>query len=106
MGLLTASARMFALNSQRLDLEYKIQLVAQSKCELASQESQIISAGSDLAADSPVLKQLNARKERLHLLEKRLDQQMLQYQSRLKMIETEYASCQSQFDRNVKTCSY
>ena len=60
MGLLTASARMFALNSQRLDLEYKIQLVSQAKTDLAAQEAQLINAGTDLSADSPVLKQLNA----------------------------------------------
>ena len=83
MGLLTASARMFALNSQRLDLEYKIQLVSQAKTDLAAQEAQLINAGTDLSADSPVLKQLNARKERMHLLEKKLDQQMLQYQCHL-----------------------
>ena len=71
MGLLTASARMFALNSQRLDLEYKIQLVSQAKTDLAAQEAQLINAGTDLSADSPVLKQLNARKERMHLLEKK-----------------------------------
>ncbi len=107
MGLLTASARMFALNSQRLDLEYKIQLVSQAKTDLAAQEAQLINAGTDLSADSPVLKQLNARKERMHLLEKKLDQQMLQYQSQLKMINTEFASCQQQFDSNVKSsCSY
>ena len=107
MGLLTASARMFALNSQRLDLEYKIQLVSQAKTDLAAQEAQLVTAGTDLSADSPVLKQLNARKERMHLLEKKLDQQMLQYQSQLKMINAEFTSCQQQFDSNVKSsCSY
>ena len=54
MGLLTASARMFALNSQRLDLEYKIQLVSQAKTDLASQEAHLVNAGTDLSADSPV----------------------------------------------------
>ena len=107
MGLLTASMRMFTLNSQRLDLEYKIQLVTQAKSDLTSQDAQLVNAGTDLSADSPVLKQLEARKERLHLLEKRLDQQLMQYQSQLKMVETELASCKAQFDSNVKSsCSY
>ena len=99
MGLLTSSMRMFTLNSQRLDLEYKIQLVHQAKADLTTQE---VNAGTDLSADSPTLKQLEARKERLHLLEKKLDQQLVQYQSKLKMVEAEYANCSSQFDKNVK----
>ena len=107
MGLLTSSMRMFTLNSQRLDLEYKIQLVSQAKADLTVQDAQLINAGTDLSADSPVLKQLEARKERLHLLEKKLDQQMMQYQSQLKMVETELKSCQNQFDKNVATsCGY
>ena len=107
MGLLTASLRMFSLNSQRLDLEYKVQLVSQAKTDIAAQSAQLVQAGTDLSADSPVLKKLEARKERLHLLEKKLDQQMLHYQSQLAMINTEYASCQKQFESNVKSsCSY
>ena len=107
MGLLTASMRMFTLNSQRLDLEYKIQLVTQAKSDLTVQDAQLVNAGTDVSAESPVLKQLEARKERLHLLEKKLDQQLMQYQSQLKMVETELASCKSQFDKNVSTsCSY
>lgn len=102
MGLLTSSMRMFTLNSQRLDLEYKIQLVHQAKADLTTQEAQLVNAGTDLSADSPTLKQLEARKERLHLLEKKLDQQLVQYQSKLKMVEAEYANCSSQFDKNVK----
>lgn len=102
MGLLTSSMRMFTLNSQRLDLEYKIQLVQQAKADLTAQDAQLINAGTDLSADSPVLKQLEARKERLHLLEKKLDQQLLQYQSKLKMVEAEYANCSKDFDKNIK----
>ncbi len=103
MGLLTASMRMFYLNASRLDLEYKIQLVSKAKLDLSSQSSELINAGTDLDPNSPVVKQLEMRKEKLHMLEKQLDQQMLGYQNRLKMVETEYASCQKMFDKNVQS---
>ena len=102
MGLLTASMRMFTLNSQRLDLEYKIQLVTQAKADLTAQDAQLVNAGTDLSADSPVLKQLEARKERLHLLEKKLDQQLMQYQSQLKMVEAELQSSKDAVSKAIE----
>ena len=79
MGLLTANMRMCYLNSQKLDLEYKIQLVSKAKMDLSSQSAELISAGTDLDPNSPVVKQLEARREKLQMLEKKLDQQMLAY---------------------------
>ena len=103
MGLLTASMRMFSLNSQRLDLEYKIQLVSQAKTELSTQQASLVNEGTDLSAESPVLKQLEARREKMHLYEKRLDQQMMEYQNQLKLVTTELSSCRQLFDSNVKS---
>ena len=102
MGVLTSSLRMFTLQSQRSDLTYKIDLVTQAKADLANQNAQLINAGTDLSADSPVLKQLEARKERLHLLEKKLDQQLLHYQTQLSMIDAQMKHCTSDFDSSVK----
>ncbi len=102
MGVLTSSLRMFTLQSQRSDLNYKIDLVSQAKADIASQNAQLVNAGTDLSADSPVLKQLEARKERLHLLEKKLDQQLLQYQTQLSMIDAQLKRCSADFDSSVK----
>ncbi|MBR2525011.1 hypothetical protein IKE67_00955 [bacterium] len=103
MGVLTSSLRMFTLQSQRSDLTYKIDLISQAKANLTAQNAQLINAGTDLSADSPVLKQLEARKERLHLLEKKLDQQLLQYQTQLSMIDAQMKHCSSDFDSSVKS---
>ncbi len=103
MGVLTSSLRMFTLQSQRSDLTYKIDLISQAKADLANQNAQLVNAGTDLSADSPVLKQLEARKERLHLLEKKLDQQLLHYQTQLSMIDAQMKHCSSDFDASVKS---
>lgn len=106
MGLLTANMRMCYLNSQKLDLEYKIQLVSKAKMDLSSQSAELISAGTDLDPNSPVVKQLEARREKLQMLEKKLDQQMLAYQSKLALVETEFKSAQKMFQNNVSSVSY
>ena len=106
MGLLTASMRMAYLNSTKLDLEYKIQLVSQAKSDLSAQSMELVNAGTDLDPNSPVVKQLEARKERLHMLEKKLDQQMLQYQSRLALVESEFKSAQKMFQSNASSVTY
>ena len=103
MGVLTSSLRMFTLQSQRSDLTYKIDLVTQAKSDIASQNAQLVTAGTDLSADSPVLKQLEARKERLHLLEKKLDQQLLQYQTQLSMVDAQLKRCSEDFNQSVKS---
>lgn len=103
MGVLTSSLRMFTLQSQRSDLTYKIDLVTQAKADIASQNAQLVTAGTDLSADSPVLKQLEARKERLHLLEKKLDQQLLQYQTQLSMVDAQLKRCSEDFNQSVKS---
>ena len=53
MGLLTASARMFALNSQRLDLEYKIQSTIEM-FKLSKLENMLSNWLERMPNDSPV----------------------------------------------------
>lgn len=106
MGLLTAAMRMSYLKASQSDLEYKIQLVSKAKLDISTQTTELVNAGTDLDPNSPVVKQLEARREKLHLMEKQLDQQMLAYQNRLKLIETEYKSCSQMFDKNVSSVAY
>ena len=76
MGLITSQIRLLYLQQQRLDLEYKIQLITQTKMGLSQSVS---------------------------VLEQKLDMQMLQYQSRLKMIDAEYQSCLGMIDKNIQS---
>ena len=38
----------------------------------------------------------------MNQLEQKLEQQMIQYQTRLKMVETELASCRQRLDKNIQ----
>ena len=74
MGLATSTMRLMYLNAYRLDLE----------------------------ADDPIVKKLEARKERLNIMEKKLDMQLQEYQHKLKMIDEEMESCNGLIEKNIK----
>lgn len=103
MGLLAASVRKQYLIAYKNELEYKIQLVTQAKMGLTQSANDLLNVGTDLDPDNPVIKQLEQRKERLNLLEKKLDLQMNEYKQKLEMIEAEIEGCDKMFDKNVKT---
>lgn len=103
MGLIAAVIRKQYLLAYKHDLEYKIQLITQAKMGLASSVSDLLNTGTDLDPENPVIKQLEQRKERLNLLEKKLDMEMNVYQAKLKAAELELESCNGMIEGNLKT---
>lgn len=101
MGMATAQLRLMYLNAYRLDLEYKMQLITEAKMNLSKTCTDLLNVGTDLSSDDPIVKQLEARKERLNMMEKKLDMQMQQYQQKLQMINNEYNSCESMLKENI-----
>ncbi|MFI3300905.1 MAG: hypothetical protein R3Y28_05730 [Candidatus Gastranaerophilales bacterium] len=106
MGLITATIRMQYLQQSRLDLEYKLQLITQTKMGLLKSVDDLLEVGNDYDPESPATKMLNQRQAKLKALEQKLDAQQLQYNTRLKMIEAEYQSAKSMFESNVATVGY
>ena len=102
MGLASSTFRLMYLNSFRLDLESKIQTITERKLSLTRTISEMVSIGNDMDPESEVVKQLNARKEKLNALDKKLDMQLEMYNSQLKMIDTEMESCKSMIDKNIQ----
>ena len=102
MGLITATIRKTQLNNYRLDLEYKMQLISASKLNLSQTVNDLLSVEIDLYADSPEEKALEKRKERLYLVEKKLDEQMQRFETQLKMVEAEMQSCNQMIDKNIQ----
>lgn len=102
MGLISAAIRKQYLIAYKHDLEYKIQLITQSKMALASSVNDLLNTGTDLDPENPIIKQLEARKERLNLLEKKLDMQMNTYQARLAATEKELESCGKMLEKNLE----
>ena len=102
MGLITSTYRMMYLTAYQLTLEQKIQWIATAKMELVASSDEILGLGNDLDPENPAVKQLEARRDKLAILEKRLDIQMQEYQSRLKMVNAELESCRGAVDSAIQ----
>lgn len=103
MGLLVSQIRLMYLQQARLDLEYKIQLITQTKMGLSQSVSDLMQVGNDYDPESPTTKLLQQRQAKLKLLEAKLDQQLAAYNARLKMIDTEFESAKAMLDKNIQT---
>jgi hypothetical protein len=103
MGLIVSQIRVMYLQQLRLDLEYKIQLITQAKLGLSQSVSDLMQVGNDYDPESPTTKMLQQRQAKLKVLEQKLDQQMSQYQTRLKMVDTEYESAVAMRDKNIQS---
>lgn len=103
MGLITSSYRMMYLTAYKFSLESKIQWIATAKMELVSSSDEILALGNDLDPENPAVKQLEARRDKLSVLEKRLDIQMQEYQSRLQMVNAELKSCEGAVKSAIET---
>lgn len=103
MGLITSSYRMMYLTAYKFSLESKIQWIAAAKMELVASHDEIMALGNDLDPENPAVKQFEARRDKLDLLERRLDVQMQEYQSRLQMVNAELSSCKNAVNDAIQT---
>ena len=102
MGLLIASIRKQYLISYKSELENKIMLIQDAKMTLTKASKDLTPTGTDLDPSSPVIKELNQRKERLNALDQKLDEQLNEYKEDLEMVTAEIKTCDSMFEDNVK----
>src|SRR5574344_849407 len=103
MGLLIASLRKQYLIRYRNELEHKISLIKDAKMNLTKAGKDLTPVGTDMDPDSPVIKELNKRRERLNLLEQKLDEQYNEYKEQLSMIDGQIKTCDDMFSEDLKT---
>lgn len=87
MGLILGQTTKEQLIGYKNQLEAKKMSIMQAKMTLSESVSDLANVGNDMDPESPVVKQLEQRKQRLNLLEKELDKQMEEIEVRLKMVE-------------------
>ncbi len=102
MGVLVATMRCQYLINLKCDLEYKIQLITQTKMSLVASNNDLLQVGTDYDPESPVVKTLQQRQAKMKLLEQKLDQQMAAYQGQLRMVMTELESARGMRDRDIQ----
>jgi len=99
MGLIAATVNKQYLIAYRNELEYKMTLIRQAKMGLSDSTSDLLNAGTDLDPENPAVKQLEQRRERLNALEKKLDMQLEEYQTKLKMVESNIQASDQMIER-------
>jgi len=102
MGLLIAQMRLAQLRNFRSDLEYKTMLISSTKMSFTSQINELIGLAPDMDPESPEMKALEGKKERLQQMEKALDALLQRYQTQMEMIDAEEQSVKEQISNSIQ----
>ena len=102
MGLIASSFRVMYLTAYQISLESKIQWIASAKMELSASADEIMALGNDLDPENPAVKQMEARRDKLMILEKKLNMQQEEYQTRYKMVTAELDSVKKSIDKDIQ----
>ncbi len=103
MGLIASSMRLLTLTAYKNQLEMRIESVTESLIGLQSQIDELVTIGADLDPDSDALKELKVKKERLNLIEKKLEMQQKQFQTQLEAVNQEIQSCQQLVSSTIQS---
>jgi hypothetical protein len=102
MGFITDSMRLRQLHGQKMDLQFKIQQITITKQSLIGAGNDLMKVGTDYDPDSPVMKTLQQRQEKLKILEEKLSQQAEEYRLQLEAVSAEYDSCKQRVSQSIK----
>jgi molecular chaperone GrpE (heat shock protein) len=102
MGIAVTLSRLIYLNSYRHDLEFRIQIINQAKMGLLNYVNKLMNIGTDMDPDSPEVKQMEQRKQRLQLIDKQLDQELKEYQSKLEIVTADMQKTQQDMQRDIQ----
>lgn len=101
MGIVLGTIDKQYYMAYRNQLEEKVSELKLAKMHLASSASELINAGTDMDPESPMVKQLEQRKARLNLLEKKLDMELDEAQNKLKMIDGNLEAAHEELDKSI-----
>lgn len=102
MGLIAATVTKQYLMAYKHDIEYKMTLIRQARLELEDSVKDLLNVGNDMDPESPTVKQLEQRKERLNMLEKKLDTELEEYEVKLKMIDANMKASDDMIKESIK----
>lgn len=102
MSFVTGSIRLFYLTQLKNDLNYKIMLISEAKMDMAKAVTDLMDVGTDLNPDSPIIKDMKARREKLEIMSKQLDAKMVLYKSKLEAVNQEIGEATNQVKEGAK----
>ena len=102
MSFVTGSIRLFYLTQLKSDLNYKIMLITEAKMDMAKAVTDLMDVGTDLNPDSPIIKDMKARREKLEIMSKQLEAKMVLYKSKLEAVNNEIGEATKQVQEGAK----
>ena len=102
MSFVTGTIRLFYLTQLKNDLNYKIMLITEEKMDMGKAVTDLMGVGTDLNSDSPIIKDMKARREKLEIMSKQLDAKMVLYQSKLAAVDREIGEATKQVQEGAK----
>lgn len=102
MGVLVSASRLMYITGYRHDLEYKIQLINTARTNLMGSINETMANGADMEPESPEVKMMEQRKQRLMLIDKKLEMELQQYQAQLQMINAEENGLNQSLQQNIE----
>ena len=103
MGLAATTFRIMYLKSYENQLNNQIQAITETKLGMTESIGEMTAVGQDRSPDSPAVKQLQQRKEKLAAMDKKLDMRLQMLTSQLKMVQTEIQSATAMQDQQIKS---
>ena len=92
MGLFVGQIRKHELLQEKAKLEWLMLNITQAKAVATKSAMNLMQVGTDLDSESPIIKNMKARRDKMEQIEKELDRKMTMYQNKLKAVETEIQS--------------
>lgn len=87
--VLVSAMRLMYLTGQRHDLDYQIDTINSSRANILASINTMIPNGADMEPDSPEVKIMEQRKQRLMLVDKKLEQDLVHAQAKLDVLNAE-----------------
>lgn len=107
MGYVSDCIRLTDLSGQRRDLKNKIQQITMTRQELKNINNDLMKPGTTYDPNSPVMKTMQERQEKIRILEDKLAQEMESYSLQLDAVEAERKACLSRIkEETVEEFTY
>ncbi len=102
MGILVSATTLMYLTGQKHDLEYQIDMINGARGNLLATVNTLVQNGADMEPDSPEVKLMEQRKQRLMLIDKKFEQDLVHAQTKLDWVNAKEQKVQQGLQRNIE----
>ncbi len=102
MGYILGEMQLMMLTNEVNTLQQKLNNMTTTKSDIADQIANLTAQISELDSDDATVKQLNAKKARFEAMEKRIDQQIKLYETKITKANSELQQVEQMISQGIK----